>query len=392
MTQYRVLTLDKISPLGLNLLSAERYTAGQVDRPDAILLRSHQLHGQPIADSVQAIGRAGAGTNNIPVKEMTARGVPVFNSPGANANAVKELVLAAMLMAARNIVPAIDFVRRLEGSDTELTQQVESGKKQFVGEELINRTLGVIGLGAIGGLVADAGLKLGMQVIGFDPGITVEAAWRLPNGVRRAQSVEEVLRNSDFISIHVPLLPATRHLINRERLDSVREGAVLLNYSREGIVDDAAAVESLQQKRLRAYFCDFPSNALKGQPGAVTTPHLGASTAEAEENCAIMVVKQLKDYLENGNISNSVNFPNVSMERASPYRVSLAHDNVPNMLGRISSTLAEQGFNIENLVNKSRDELAYTLLDVDRAVDDAALVKLADISGVRRVRLIPAAS
>jgi D-3-phosphoglycerate dehydrogenase len=388
---YRIQTLNAISSRGLSRLPSTYTVGGDVTEPDAILVRSHNMHEMEIPSSVKAIGRAGAGTNNIPVKLMSARGVPVFNAPGANANAVKELVIAGMLMAARNLVPAARYVEGLEGDDAALHKQVEAGKKQYAGFELPERTLGVIGLGAIGSLVADAAIRLGMNVLGYDPDITVEAAWRLPSQVRKAHSIEEVLKNSDFITLHVPLLDVTRDLINAERLEMVRTGAVLLNFAREGIVNEDAVVAALASKKLKAYVCDFPSNKFKGQPNIVALPHLGASTNEAEENCAIMVADQVSDYLENGNILNSVNFPNVSMSRESAYRVAIANANVPNMVGQISTAMAKAGLNIHNMVNKSKGEMAYTLVDVDSEVPQNTIDEIASISGVLMVRALPAA-
>lgn len=387
---FKVQTLNAISKTGLSRLPASYIVGNEIADPDAILVRSQNMHEMNIPSSVRAIGRAGAGTNNIPVKKMSARGVPVFNAPGANANAVKELVIAGMLMAARNLAPAIKFVEGLEGDDAELHKLVESGKKHYAGIELPNRTLGIIGLGAIGGLVAEAALKLGMNVLGYDPDITVEAAWRLSSQVKKAQSIEDVVKNSDFITLHVPLLDATRHLINTERIQMMRPGTVLLNFSREGIVDDEAVVAGITAKHLHAYVCDFPSNALKGHVGVVALPHLGASTQEAEDNCAVMVAEQVSDYLENGNILNSVNFPNVDMPRESLYRIAVANSNVPNMVGQISTAMANAGLNISNMLNKSKGDVAYTLLDVDSPVPQEVIDLIAAISGVLNVRALPA--
>ncbi|MEO1766136.1 phosphoglycerate dehydrogenase [Thiobacter aerophilum] len=389
--KYRILTLNNISPAGLARLPSERYIIGSdVAEPDAILVRSAKMHEMVIPASVKAIGRAGAGTNNIPVAKMSERGVPVFNAPGANANAVKELVIAGMLIAARNLMPAWQFAESLLGEDAEIAKAVEAGKKNYTGIELPGRTLGVIGLGAIGSLVADAGIRLGMNVIGFDPEITVDAAWRLPATVKKATSVEEVVKNSDFISLHVPLLDKTRNMIDAARIALMKPGAVLLNFAREGIVDDKAVVEGIAAGRLRGYVCDFPSNALKGNPRIVAFPHLGASTQEAEENCAVMVAEQVRDYLENGNILNAVNFPNVSMVRESAWRIAIANVNVPNMVGQISTAMAEAGLNIHNMVNKSKGEMAYTLVDVDSEPTQAVIGRIAAIKGVLMVRAIPA--
>ncbi len=386
---FKILTLNKISARGLARLPGHYVVGEAIDAPDAILVRSASMHDMDIPESVQAIGRAGAGTNNIPVKAMSARGVPVFNAPGANANAVKELVIAGMLIGARNLGGAIEFVKGLEGTDEELHKKTEAGKKRFVGRELPGRTLGVIGLGAIGSLVADAAIKLGMQVIGFDPGITVEAAWRLPREVRKAESIEQLIRESDFITLHVPLIEATRNLINTQRVALMKGGVILLNFAREGVVDNAAVLAGLKDGKLHAYVCDFPANTLKGHENVVCLPHLGASTEEAEENCAVMVAEQVSDYLENGNIRNSVNFPDVAMPRESPFRLAIANANVPNMVGQISTALAGAGLNIHNMVNKSKGDMAYTLVDVDSPVPEALLAQIGRIEGVLRVRYLP---
>jgi D-3-phosphoglycerate dehydrogenase len=391
MTKFNVLTLNQISSQGLHRFPGVRYAVGKsVEHPDAILVRSHNMFEMAIPGSVKAIGRAGAGTNNIPVTEMSRRGVPVFNAPGANANAVKELVLAALLMAARNIVPAIRYVSGLEPAAPNLERQVEDGKKQFAGMELPGRTLGIVGLGAIGGLVADTAIKLGMKVTGFDPEITVEGAWRLPSSVRKANSVEELLKHADFVTLHLPLIAATRHLIDAKRLALMKSSAVLLNFARDAIVDDVAVVAALRAHRLKYYLCDFPSAVLIGEPGVAALPHLGASTDEAEQNCAIMVVDQVREFLEHGTIANSVNFPDVEMQRESPYRVAIANANVPNMLGQISTAMADAGLNIHTMVNKSRGELAYTLVDIDSPISPTAISAIAAIGGVLSVRTIPA--
>ena len=387
---FRILTINNIAAIGLKRFPSEAYhVAGDIPDPDAILVRSQDLHQMEIPKAVQAIARAGAGTNNIPVKRMSERGVPVFNAPGANANAVKELVIAGLLIAARNLAPAIRFVEGLHGDDASIDKQVEEGKKHFAGHELPHRTLGIIGLGRVGSLVADAAIRLGMNVLGYDPEITVEAAWSLPSQVRKAHSVEEVLRSAEFVSLHVPLLPATRHLINAERLKLMKPSAALLNFSRDGVVDTDAVVTALGAKRLRWYVCDFPATALQGHAGVVALPHLGASTREAEDNCAVMVVNQVRDYLENGNVVNAVNFPDVAMGRESPYRVGIANANVPNMLGQISTAMAHAGLNIHNMLNKSRGEMAYTLVDVDSPVPDAVINSLKAIQGVLMVRYLP---
>jgi D-3-phosphoglycerate dehydrogenase / 2-oxoglutarate reductase len=389
---WRILTLNQISSHGLHRFPAGRYSVGKaVEQPDAILVRSQDMHAMTIPASVRAIGRAGAGTNNIPVAAMSQRGIPVFNAPGANANAVRELVLAALLLAARNVIPALNYVAGLDATAADLEAQVENGKKQFAGVELPHRTLGIVGLGAIGSLVADTAIKLGMKVTGFDPEITVDAAWRLPASVRRAHSIEEVLKQADFITLHVPLLPVTRNLIDAQRLAAMKQGAVLLNFARDALVDDAAVVAALRSRRLKFYMCDFPGAQLLHEPGVVALPHLGASTEEAEENCAVMVVDQVRDYLEDGGIANAVNFPNVEMPRESPYRLGIANANVPNMLGQISTAMAHAGLNIHNMVNKSRGEMAYTLVDVDSPILPSATEAISAIAGVLSVRAIPVA-
>ena len=388
--QFEILVLNAISANGLKRLPGARYTVSKdAARPDAVLVRSADMHTLEIAASVQAIGRAGAGTNNIPVKAMSARGVPVFNAPGANANAVKELVLAGMLLAARNLVPALRFVDALNVKSAGIDKAVEDGKKAFAGFELAGHTLGIVGLGKIGCLVADAAIKLGMHVLGYDPDITVDAAWSLPAQVKRAANVAEVLKNAHFVSLHVPLVDATRDLVNADNVGLMRTAAVLLNFSREGVVNEAAVLASLNAKHLGWYVCDFPGAALHGHDRVVALPHLGASTREAEENCAVMVADQLRDFLEHGNVANAVNFPNVAMARESSFRVAIANANVPNMLGQISTAMANAGLNIHNMVNKSRGEMAYTLVDVESPVNDSVLDAIRSIDGVLAVRYLP---
>ena len=375
-TPLRILTLNQIASQGLDRFPASRYVVGKnVDDPDAIVVRSHDLHAMALGPRVKAIGRAGAGTNNIPVAEMSRRGVPVFNAPGANANAVKELVLCALLLATRNVRAGASLRRKASPAAAAISSAPSrKARSSLPASSCRSRTLGIVGLGAIGSLVADIALKLGMEVIGFDPEITVDAAWRLPSSVRRAHSVEELLKQSDFVTLHVPLLPVTRHLIDAPRLAAMKPGAVLLNFAREALVDEEAVLAALQAQRLKYYLCDFPSARLIGEPGFVALPHLGASTEEAEVNSAVMVVDQVRAYLEHGAIRNAVNFPNVDMPRESPYRVAIANANVPNMLGQISTAMGHAGLNIHNMVNKSRGEMAYTLVDVDSPVSDAAVV------------------
>jgi len=383
-----ILVINQIAPVGLKRFPAEKYAVvKEAKDPQAILVRSQDLHRFEFGPSLRAVGRAGAGTNNIPVPALSKRGVPVFNAPGANANAVKELVLAGMLIAARNLAPALDFVRKLESEGLE--KRVEEGKKDFAGSELPGHTLGVIGLGKVGSLVADAAIRLGMNVQGYDPHITVEAAWGLPSQVKRAASIEELVRSSHFVTLHVPLGEKTRHLVNARMVENFRSGAVLLNFSREGVVDEAAVLKGLASGRLKWYVTDFPSAALLGHPGVIALPHLGASTREAEDNCAIMVVDEVRDYLENGTLQNAVNFPDAVMAREAPYRLAIANANVPDMLGRISHALGRRKINIHNMLNKSKGEMAYTLVDADSPVPGEALKELAELTGVLAVRYLP---
>ena len=386
---FKIQTLNNISPVGLDRLPRESYeVASEISNPDAILLRSYKMHDMEIPENVKAIGRAGAGTNNIPVDRMTEAGIPVFNAPGANANAVRELVIAGMLMACRNLGKAWDFARGLEGDDAEITKQTEAGKKNFVGFELPGRTLGVVGLGAIGVKVANAARALGMNVIGYDPTITMQSAWQLSSDVEQAISVDDLLSKSDFITFHVPLIDSTKNMINAERIKIMKDNAIILNFSRYGIIDDEAVVPALDEGKLYGYVCDFPSNLLKDHPKCITMPHLGASTGEAEENCAMMVADQVRDYIENGNITNSVNFPSIRLSRNGGCRLAVVNSNVPNMLGQISTDLAEAGLNIIDMVNKSRGDIAMTLLDVDKEPDQKTMDLLLGIDGVLSVRCL----
>jgi D-3-phosphoglycerate dehydrogenase len=387
---FKILTLNKISTIGLARLPAANYkVSGEMAEPDAILVRSQNMLDMDIPASVKAIARAGAGTNNVPVKKMNARGIPVFNAAGANANAVKELVIAGMLMASRNLISALQFTASLEGDDAALHKLVEDGKKNYAGIELRGRTLGVIGLGSIGRLVADAAINLDMQVVGYDPEITVEGAWGLSSQVRKANSVEDLLKQSDFVTLHIPLLDSTRGLINGQRVQTMKAGSVLLNFARDGIVDEDAVLAGITAKRIAYYVCDFPMRKTQGNPAVIALPHLGASTQEAEDNCAVMVAEQVRDYLEHGNLSNSVNFPTVNMPRESSFRIAIANANVPNMLGQISSALAGAGINIHNMINKSRDDMAYTLVDTDIATPPEMIAQIAAIPGVLMVRDLP---
>ena len=391
--KYRVRVLNNISAGGLKRLPWDRFAvSADVDDPHAILVRSADLHGMDISESLLAVGRAGSGTNNIPVPAMSERGIPVFNAPGANANAVKELVVAGMLLAARNIDDALSYLATIEPDDAELEKKVEAGKKVFAGYELAHHTLGIVGLGKIGCLVADAAIKLGMHVIGYDPEITVDSAWSLPATVKKAHSLGEVLKHSNFLSLHVPLVDATRGMIDAGGIAQMKPGAVVLNFSRGGVVEEVAILEALQTGQLSKYVCDFPDPQLAGQRGVILLPHLGASTQEAEENCAVMVVDQLRDYLLDGTIQNSVNFPDVILPRESRFRVAIANANVPNMVGGISHEMAVAGLNIATMTNKSRRDLAYTLVDVDSEVPDSVIKAISAIDGVLMVRYLPLAN
>jgi D-3-phosphoglycerate dehydrogenase / 2-oxoglutarate reductase len=387
---YRILTLNDISPRGLARLPRERYEVGpDIAAPDAILLRSADLHGRSISSAVRAIGRAGVGVNNIPVAELSRRGIPVFNAPGANANAVKELVLAGLLLAARNIATAWLFARGLSGDDEAIERAVEKGKKSFVGFELPGRTLGVVGLGAVGVEVANSALALGMRVLGYDPQITVQRAWQLSASVEQARSLEDLFARADAISVHVPLNADTRSLVNGARLALMKKDGVLLNFARAEIVDTEAVLAALDGGRLHAYVCDFPQRALKDHARVVTLPHLGASTGEAEENCAVMVADQLRDFLENGNIKNSVNYPEAVLPRVpNTTRLGVANRNVPNMVGQISTCLAAHKINIADLLNKSRGEYAYTLIDTDGSLHEELLSQIRAIDGVLTARIL----
>jgi D-3-phosphoglycerate dehydrogenase len=387
---FKILTLNNISLRGLERLPRDRYeVASEIGHPDAVLVRSADMHKFDLPASVKAVARAGAGTNNIPVAKYSKLGIPVFNAPGANANAVKELVIAGLFLAARNICQAWEYVRNLKGSDHDLEEEVERGKKKFVGYELPGRTLGVIGLGAIGVEVANAAHALGMHVLGFDPQITVQRAWQLSSGVEQALSLEDLFARSDMVTVHVPLLDSTRGLVNAARLKLIRDRGVVLNFARGGIVDEEAVLDALNSGKLSAYVCDFPTARVKDHPKVVALPHLGASTTEAEENCAVIAAETLRDFLENGNIRNSVNFPEAVLPRTSgAMRLAIANENVPNMVGQISTALAAYNLNIADLLNKSRGDLAYTLIDVDGTIPDEAVHKIRAIEGVLATRVI----
>lgn len=389
---FKIQTLNTIATSGLNQFPREIYeVASEIQHPDAILVRSHVMHDMSITDSVKAIGRAGAGINNIPTEMLTKRGIPVFNTPGANANAVRELVIAGMLLASRNICQAWNYVNHLESTGEQLDKEVEQGKKQFVGFELMGKTLGVIGLGSVGVKVANAAINLGMRVIGYDPTISVNRAWELSANVQQAYSIDDLLMEADFVSFHVPLIPETKHMINHSRLQIMKPGVVLLNFAREGIIDNQALSDALNEKKVFAYVSDFPTTELKNHPRVVSLPHLGASTSEAEENCAIMIVKQIRDYLENGSIINSANFPTVEVSAHNTgTRLAIVNANVPNMVAQISSKLAQAELNILSLLNKSRNDIAYTLIDVHSEISDKILHEINKIEGVIQIRkLLP---
>jgi D-3-phosphoglycerate dehydrogenase len=387
MNHFKILTLNNIAVEGLRRFPRNRYeVASEISHPDAIILRSYKMHDMEIPDTVAAIGRAGAGVNNIPVDEMSRRGVPVFNAPGANANAVKELAVAGMLIAARNLCNARDYVKDLALEGDALNKAVEAGKKQFVGFELPGKTLGVIGLGAIGVEVANVALSLGMKVVGYDPEITVKRAWQLSSGVQQVDTLDRLFKESDFVTVHVPLVDATRSLINADRIALMSDGGVIINFARGGIADDDAVVAALESGKLHAYISDFPTSALIDHPKVVALPHLGASTTEAEENCAVMVAENVRDYLENGNVRFSVNFPETFIPRLGAYRITIANANVPNMVGQISTALAAANLNIEDLLNKSYGDLAYTIVDLDGPVSDETIEEMRSIEGVLALR------
>lgn len=389
MSKIQVKTLSNIAPAGLERFPVAEYEiSSELESPNAILLRSTNMHDMDVPDSVLAIGRAGAGVNNIPLEKMAAQGIPVFNAPGANANAVKELVIAGMLLAARNIPQAWSFGNAIDPKSDQFNVEVENGKKAFKGFELPGKTLGVIGLGAIGASVANTALDLGMNVVGYDPGITVKSAWQLSSRVKQAKNVDHLLDQSDMVTVHVPLIDATKGMINASRLKIMRDGAVILNFSRAGIIEDEAVLEAIESGKIHAYVCDFPSPELQHKPGVIALPHLGASTAEAEDNCAIMVADQIRAYIEDGKITNSVNFPEVDLARKGKARIAVINQNQPDMISSISQVLGAAGVNIEHLVNESRDEIAYTLIDVSEPVTDEQISAIEAVDGVIRVRVI----
>jgi D-3-phosphoglycerate dehydrogenase len=391
---HRIKTYNTISAEGLDRFERERYEVGQdIAHPDALLLRSHKLQGSEIPDSVTAIARAGAGVNNIPLAVCSERGIPVFNTPGANANAVKELVAAAMLLASRDIVGGIAFAQAQDPgmSAQDMNTLMEQEKKRFAGAELAGKTLGVVGLGSIGSLVARLGLDLGMVVVGFDPALSVEAAWRLPSEVQRMENVQSLFSRSDYVSLHLPVLDSTRGLVNGEMLAHFRQGSCLLNFAREEIVSTEAVVAALDNGQLRCYVADFPNPMLLGRADTLLMPHIGASTAEAEENCAIMAANQLKAFLEHGNIRNSVNFPAIELERTTNCRITIANRNEPGMLSHILTLIGDEGLNVADLLNKSVGDIAYNIIDLDEVPQEGLLNKISTLKGVINLRLIEGA-
>ena len=386
---FKILTYNNISRAGLDKFPGKSYEVGaQIDNPDAILLRSFNLHDQPIPKTLKAVGRAGAGVNNIPVAEYTRLGIPVFNAPGANSNAVAELALAGMLLASRNIPAAINFVSSLEGDEEIISSQIEKNKKHFAGFEVSGKTLGVLGLGAIGVKVANSAAALGLKTIGFDPFMSLESAWKLNASTVPATSIEDLVSSADFISLHIPLNDKTKNLFNKSYIDGIKKGSTLLNFSRAGVVDETAVLGALDSGALHAYVCDFPTPALIKHPRAIVLPHLGASTEEAEDNSAAMVADQVREFLEHGSIRNSVNFPEVVVPRnGEGTRIGIANQNVPGVVGHISSILGEAGLNILDLANKSRGDYAYTLIDIHTDIPSAILERLRAIDGVLSVRI-----
>ena len=379
--------LNNISPLGLGKFSNETYDVSSSDEnPDAILVRSAKMHDMEIGDSLKAVGRAGAGVNNIPLEKMSDKGVVVFNTPGANANAVKELVISSMLLASRNICQGWDYVNKLPLENLKTT--VEDGKKQYSGSELPGKTLGIVGLGAIGVEIANAASMLGMDVIGYDPSISKKNAWKISSEVEEALSLEELFSRSDFVSFHVPLVDATKNLLDAKRISLLPEGCVIINMSRDGIVDEDELIKSLDSGKVKYYVTDFPIDEKKNHDRVIALPHLGASTSEAEENCAIMVAKQVKDYLEHGNIVNSVNFPDSKMPRAGEERLAITHRNVPNMVRQITKEIAEEGANIVDMLNKSRGDFAYTLIDIEKEIPKTVIENIKQVEGILKVRAL----
>lgn len=386
---YQILTLNKISATGLDRLPAEQYTHGnEIAQPDAIMVRSASMHEMELDQKTVAIARAGAGVNNIPVDACSEQGIVVFNTPGANANAVKELVLCALLLTSRKIVPAIDWCKTLKGEGDAVGKLVEKGKSAFTGPEIKGKTLGVVGLGAIGILVANAAKSLGMQVYGYDPYLSVDAAWSLSRDIKHATSLDDIFAKSDYITVHVPLTEETRGLVSKASIAKMKDGVRIVNFARGDLVNSKDILEALQNGKVAAYATDFPLDELIGESGVIAIPHLGASTPESEDNCAAMAADELKDYLEEGVIRNSVNLPNVVLPRSADTRICLIHKNVPSMLNQITATLTEKNVNIDNMINKSKKAFAYTVIDTNDAIGDDTLAALSAIEGIVRVRVI----
>ena len=386
---FRIKTMNKIAQVGLNQFPADYQVGDSVEGEEGILVRSAKLHDYPFPDTLWGIARAGAGTNNIPVAECAQKGIVVFNTPGANANGVKELVIAALLMASRDLVGGVEWVKAQAATpDTDVAAAVEKGKSAFVGPELYRKTLGVIGLGAIGALVANAALSLGMEVYGYDPFLSVDTALRLDRHVHVVKDVAELYRVSDYVTIHVPYTPDTRHTINADTIAQMKDGVRIVNLARGELVDDEAMMAALERGKVARYVTDFPNNTITLAPNVVPIPHLGASTPESEDNCAVMAAQQLRDFLENGNIKNSVNFPNVEMERSGVQRLCIIHRNIPAMLANITAQLSGDGVNVENMTNKSRGDFAYTLVDVGSQVEKSVIDDIRAIDGIIRVRVI----
>ena len=384
---YQIKTLNKISKNGLDRFNANYNCADEIDAPDAILVRSASMHEMEMPESLLAIARAGAGVNNIPCDKCAEQGIVVFNTPGANANAVKELVLAGLLMCSRKVLPAIEWAKTLKGNGAEVGKMVEKGKGAFAGPEIMGKKLGVIGLGAIGILVANAASALGMEVYGYDPYLSVDAAWKLSRSIKHAADMNEIFAECDYITVHVPLTPDTKGFINNDSIATMKDGVRILNFARGDLVDSNAIIDALANGKVAAYVTDFPSDEVIGVDGVIAIPHLGASTPESEENCAVMAADEIREYLENGNIVNSVNMPNVVVPRSTAVRVCIIHNNIPNMIAQISSAVSACNINIEKLNNQSRKDFAYTILDVE-AIDDAAIEGIKAIGGVIRVRVI----
>ncbi|OQX74371.1 MAG: 3-phosphoglycerate dehydrogenase [Campylobacteraceae bacterium 4484_4] len=387
---YKIRTLNKISPKGLDLFPRDKYeVASELPDPDAIIVRSFKMHDMEFGDNLKAIARAGAGTNNIPIDRCSEKGIIVFNTPGANANAVKEIVIASLFLASRDIVGGIEWVQSIKAEGEKVPALVEKNKSNFAGCEIKGKKLGVVGLGAIGAMVANTALDLGMEVIGYDPYLSVDAAWELSSSVKKATGLETLLSQVDYLSIHVPLLESTKGMFNAEKFAMMKEGIKIINFARGGLVDNNDIIEALSSGKVSCYVTDFPEAELLGIKGVIPIPHLGASTVESEENCAVMAVEQIKEYLENGNIKNSVNFPNAALPRtAGEKRITMAIRNVPNMIGEISSLLAKHNINILDMLNKSKGDLAYNIIDIEGEISDEAIAQLRDIEGVIKVRIL----